>query len=108
VSFSDFWNSYPVKNGKSKCLAKWAAKGLDAIADQIVADVKAKAASDRRWADGYVPNPETYINQERWNDPVQPKKAAPGKPPIAQHFANKTYHGTPDDELPEFLRTGTH
>lgn len=27
-----------------------------------------------------------------------------GKPPIAQQFAQKTYLGTPDDELPNFLR----
>jgi uncharacterized protein YdaU (DUF1376 family) len=42
---------------------------------------------------------------------AQSPKARPppnGKPPIAQRFADKTYHGTPDDELPEFLRTGTH
>lgn len=30
-----------------------------------------------------------------------------GKPSIAQNFSEKTYTGTPDDELPEFLRSGT-
>lgn len=29
-----------------------------------------------------------------------------GKPPIAQNFSAKTYTGTPDDELPDFLRAG--
>lgn len=28
-----------------------------------------------------------------------------GKPPIAQQFGSKTYTGTPDDEMPDFLRT---
>lgn len=30
-----------------------------------------------------------------------------GKPAIAQSFADKTYTGTPDHELPDFLRSGT-
>jgi hypothetical protein len=106
--FDEFWEAYPVKTGKKQSRDKWKAMGLVRFADEILADVAAKQAQDRRWVDGYRPNPLTYLNQERWNDPVQLKKAAPGKPPIAQHFANKTYTGTPDDELPEFLRTGTH
>lgn len=34
-----------------------------------------------------------------------PPQRAPSKPPIAQNFSQKTYTGTPDHELPEFLRT---
>lgn len=111
-SFAEFWAAYPTKVAKPQCLAKWKSKALEKFAQTILADVAAKVANDRRWADGFIPNPLTYLNQERWNDPVQPKgvaKPAPnGKPPIAQRFSDKTYHGTPDDELPDFLRTGTH
>ncbi len=32
------------------------------------------------------------------------KPGARGSPPIAQDFASKTYTGTPDDELPAYLR----
>lgn len=32
---------------------------------------------------------------------------ASSKPPIAQQFAEKTYHGTPDDQLPAYLRSDT-
>lgn len=35
----------------------------------------------------------------------EPPSAANGRPPIAQNFSAKTYTGTPDDELPSFLRT---
>ena len=31
--------------------------------------------------------------------------ASSGKPPIAQNFSEKTYTGTPDDELPAYLRS---
>lgn len=37
-----------------------------------------------------------------------PAHGPPSRPSIAQQFAQKTYTGTPDDDLPEFLRTGTH
>lgn len=107
-SFDDFWAAYPTKVAKPQCRAKWKSKGLERFAQAILADIAAKKANDRRWADGFIPNPQTYLNQERWNDPVQPKTASNGKPAIAQRFADKTYHGTPDDELPDFLRTGTH
>ncbi|WP_158881459.1 helix-turn-helix domain-containing protein [Rhodanobacter sp. L36] len=40
---------------------------------------------------------------------IYPPRTAPsssrGKPPIAQQFGSKTYTGTTDDELPDFLRT---
>lgn len=109
--FAEFWSAYPAKTAKPQCRAKWQSKNLDALADLILADVASKRASDRRWLDGYIPNPLTYLNQRRWEDPVQTRQrpaATNGKPPIAQNFADKTYHGTPDDELPNFLRTGTH
>lgn len=107
--FDEFWSAYPVKAGKSQCLGKWRSRKLDAIADQILADVARKAEKDRRWLEGYIPNPQTYINQDRWNDPVQPLSRdgpAPStaKPAISQNFSDKTYEGTPDDQLPDFLR----
>jgi hypothetical protein len=107
--FDEFWAAYPVKTAKPQCAAKWKSAGLDARADLILADIAAKQAKDRRWLDGFVPNPHTYLNQERWNDPVQASaRAGPAshaKPPIAQNFSAKTYEGTPDDQLPDFLRT---
>lgn len=83
VRFPEFWAAYPNKTARPQCLAKWKAKHLDAIADRILADVARKAAQDRRWLEGYVPNPATYLNQERWNDPVQPRLGPPvGATPV--------------------------
>ena len=52
--------------------------------------------------------PRAVIEQsiERGWTGLFPVKADPAKPPMAQQFAEKTYTGTPDDELPEFLRAG--
>jgi hypothetical protein len=70
--FDEFWSAYPVKAAGPQCLRKWRSSNLDALADTILADIAAKRATDRRWLDGFIPNPHTYLNQERWNDPVQP------------------------------------
>jgi hypothetical protein len=66
--FLEFWNLYPVKVGKKPCAAKWKSRKLDSIADAILADVRARIERDSRWRDGFVPNPETYLNQDRWDD----------------------------------------
>jgi hypothetical protein len=74
TSFSDWWAVYPHKTGRKPCEAKWKASGLDAIADTLIADTVKRAAQDSGWLGGYVPNPLTYLNQERWNDDL---RAAP-------------------------------
>ena len=70
--FREWWDVYPKKVGKKQCLAKWKARNLDAMADRLIADVKRRAAHDRKWLAGYIPNPLTYINGDRWEDEIEP------------------------------------
>lgn len=72
--FSEFWSVYPCKDARAPAEKAWAKKRLDAIADKIIADVVARAAGHDRWLSGFVPNGTTYLNQERWNDPITPAK----------------------------------
>ena len=69
--FEDFWIVYPQKRNKKGSRDKWKLKNLDSIVDQLIADVHLRITTDKRWVDGYIPDPLTYINQERWNDEVQ-------------------------------------
>ncbi|MCG5538975.1 hypothetical protein [Halorhodospira sp. 9622] len=69
--FEDWWAVYPKKVGKKPAREKWKAKRLDARADELIADVQLRAGSDRKWVAGYVPNPTTYLTQERWNDEIE-------------------------------------
>lgn len=71
LRFEDFWKIYPIKSGKKPCLEKWKKRHLDLIADKIILNVKKRVASDRKWQEGFIPNPLTYINQNRWEDEVQ-------------------------------------
>ena len=81
AAFVKFWTEYPVKKGKTAALKTWGARNLDAIADRILGDVKARKAGDRQWLDGYAPHASTYVNQSVWEDaiePPRPKLAAVG------------------------------
>lgn len=71
--FAEFWSAYPVKKGKAAAEKAWKARGLDAIADQIIAHVHLMRASDDDWQRGFAPHGSTYINGDRWQD--EPKQA---------------------------------
>lgn len=75
IRFDDFWAVYPNRKGKAEALKKWRARGLDRIADKIIADVKDRIARDREWLDGYVPHGSTYVNGSRWEDDIVPPKS---------------------------------
>lgn len=81
--FPEFWDAYPKasRKGKADALKKWQARNLDAIADQILADVKARAAKDRQWLEGYIPHASTYVNGAGWEDAIDesPPKVATDK-----------------------------
>lgn len=71
--FEDFWSVWPTskrKVGKAAVQAKWKAKHLDKVADQIIAHVSSMKTSEQ-WTSGFEPAPMTYINQRRWEDENQ-------------------------------------
>ena len=69
--FEGFWEKYPKKVAKKDCEKKWKSKRLDEKADAIIADVEKRIALHRPWIEGFVPNPSTYISQERWDDEIE-------------------------------------
>ncbi|MBU4609162.1 hypothetical protein IMZ29_00905 [Achromobacter sp. GG226] len=78
AGFAAFWEAYPNtarRVAKSKCLALWKSRKLEAVADDIVSHVKAMATT-RQWQDGYEPAPMTYLNQSRWQDEIPTGKTA--------------------------------
>lgn len=68
--FPEFWQAWPKndrKQDKKACAAKWTKEGLDALADTILADVRAKRGT-RKWAEGFIEAPLVYLNNRRWED----------------------------------------
>jgi DNA-binding Lrp family transcriptional regulator len=67
--FERFFSVYPSVKQKSTSYAIWKRKHLDEIADEIIEDVNIRIKSDL-WVKGFIPNPTTYLNQERWEDEI--------------------------------------
>lgn len=74
VDFIEFWNKYPKKTGKGAAFGAWKKlsktekdKISDALDWQILSDQWTKDNGQ------FIPNPQTYLNQKRWDD--EPQKA---------------------------------
>lgn len=72
--FNRWWSTYPNKTGKKPAFAIW--KRINPPVDLLIQHTTQSALSDRRWlpdskGETYIPNPTTYLNQERWNDEIQ-------------------------------------
>lgn len=68
--FAEWWDVYPKKVAKKKCLAKWKSRGLDKSADMLITDVK-KRLQSQKWQNGFIPDPLTYVNGDRWEDEIE-------------------------------------
>ena len=66
--FEKFWKAYPKKVGKKKVQDKFDAN--DFPVDLIIKNLELQKKSDQWQNQQYIPNPETYLNQERWTDEV--------------------------------------
>lgn len=85
--FDEFWKAWPASRRKvdrKDCEARWRRKGLDAHADAIIAHVVAMKSSDH-WrgsnnSKSFEPSPMTYLNGERWNDPLPPDLLSADEP----------------------------
>lgn len=103
TSVSDFdrwWDEYPKKVGRKPALDKWASlskkKRLPEIEEHI--GIIKKMKDSKQWENKtYIPNPSTWLNQERWNDEI-PTYEVPAKPTS----------GIGRDEIDEIMGGGNH
>ena len=79
--FARFWEAYPEKVGKraaelayDRALRRIAGPDPPSV---ILAGVD-RAKASRKWSQGFVPNPATWLNQDRWND--EPDPSSCGQP----------------------------
>lgn len=68
-SFDIFWNTYPKKVNKSKCLDKFI-KLPDGDIEKILSSIEG-FVNHKPFKDYIHPHPMTYLNQERWNDEIE-------------------------------------
>lgn len=72
--FELWWQHYPKKEGKAACLAKWKVKKIPAGNVPGMIEKLKQQTTWPKWREGYVPMPLTYLNQERWNDELEPTR----------------------------------
>lgn len=88
--FETFWKAYPRKVGKGEARKSWVRlkPGADLLAKMLIAIDDARRSPGwlpDKTGKAYIPNPATWLNQERWDDQpnvlvVQNGKVMPDKP----------------------------
>lgn len=72
--FLEFWNAYPSKVGKGAAEAAWK-RHRPSLSDCLAAI--AIQQKSKKWIEGYIPNPATWINQRRWEDEAHSAAVVP-------------------------------
>ena len=63
--FLEFWSSYPIKEGKLDAFKSWVAASPPI--DKVLQAIQWQTTS-KKWQQGYIPMPATYLNQGRYMD----------------------------------------
>lgn len=70
--FEQFWEIYPKKTAKGAAKKAWDRINPNAeLFDKIMSAVRNNIDHNRQWQKDngqYIPNPSTWLNQERWDD----------------------------------------
>jgi len=89
--FQRWWDCYPSyrKKGKGGAFKIWKRDGLEKRKDELIAKLQEQVDFDEQFSGKYVPMPTTYLNQNRYDDPVhkptRPTARAPQKQEEGPH-----------------------
>lgn len=67
--FDRFWAVYPKRVSKGAARKAFPKAEREASIDEIIAGVEA-AKVGRKWRDGYIPDPATWLNAQGWLDEI--------------------------------------
>jgi len=81
--FERWWECYPSyrKKGKGGAFKIWKRDGLEKKKDELIAKLQEQVDFDEQFQGKYVPMPTTYLNQNRYDDPVQKPTRIKAKAP---------------------------
>ena len=95
LEFKAVWPKGKWTGGIQAPLRAWIKAQCADNARLIIEDVKARQRDDRKWRDGFVPNPTTYLNQARWADDIDTG--------TVRSYGAKSRSDQWDDSIREFL-----
>ncbi|MBK1734866.1 hypothetical protein CKO15_06090 [Halorhodospira abdelmalekii] len=72
-AFERFWTTYPQtkRKKKKKAYDVFRQDGLGRYIDRILKDVEQRQQEDRRWIAGYIPDPDNYLRDRRWEEALE-------------------------------------
>lgn len=68
AGFEAFWQAYPNKTGKQAAEKEWSRLKPDAELTKALLQAVEYQKSWDRWQRGFIPNPSTWLHQQRWLD----------------------------------------
>ncbi len=100
--FDAFWIEYPRKVSKPAAQKAWRKISPNAeLSEAIMAGLRAHLPDLTTREPQYVPHPATWLNGERWNDPVTPKSSPivrEGAAGRAERLGNEAIRRIGEDE----------
>ena len=91
-----FWKQYPRKVGKAAAARSWKTHAGRDLLPTILDAVARERRTSKKWQEGIIPNPATWLNQHRWED--EPSE------PVRQQSAGNPQNGR-EDQLREMARS---
>jgi len=101
--FEEFWKAYPKKQGKGAALKAWnKIKPDKRLFETILASVRDNVENNQQWRRDngqYIPNPSTWLNQQRWLDEIPAQQGGVGYSAGShQGFQRSTGFRSADDD----------
>jgi hypothetical protein len=72
--FDEFWSQYPKKQAKQDAVRAWDKIKMTEDLYTTIMEGLSKSKQSKQWAEGYIPNPATWLNGRRWEDEYTPNK----------------------------------
>lgn len=109
--FDEWWSAYPKKVGRKPSEEKFKVKCRNEETFRLMMTALGKQKQSDGWRRGYIPNPTTWLNQERWNDdssayqdhPAQ-SKGRQRRPDFTADFKEPEKHETYEEIVARRLR----
>lgn len=97
VRFEEFWKIYPKKDYKIETEAVWRQMGLDLVASDVIAGLKAQIVRDGWSGEAlrerlrFIPSPPRWLRNEGWKNMTQAETAAVSTEPPVFKVIGRTY-----------------
>jgi hypothetical protein len=75
LSFVEFWSAYPVKKSQGRARIAWVSQRCHLERYEILEKLSEQLAKDSQYLQGYAPNPDKYLMQEKWKDEIHIRKS---------------------------------